>query len=37
MGSTEIEKLQGACTNYSIAEPTHVSGVDSVILKVITE
>lgn len=37
MGRTEIKKLQRACTNYSTAELTHVSGVEFVILKVITE
>ena len=36
MGS-KIKKLQRACTNYSTAELTHVSGVDSVFLKIITE
>lgn len=37
MGRTEIKKLQRACTNYWTAELTHVSGVEFVILKVITE
>ena len=37
MGRTEIKKLQRACTNYWTAELTHVSGVEFIILKVITE